>query len=62
MPALQKPSVVDRTKLSDEKQIQRFYSSHLLSTPEFVIPHDTKRLAEQPRPWWFREKKTDEDD
>lgn len=62
MPSIQKLSVVDGTKLSAEKQVNRFYSSHLAQTPEFVIHHDTKRLAEQPHPWWFREKTSDEED
>jgi hypothetical protein len=62
MPSLNRIAVVDRTKLSQEKPVDRFYTSHILSTPEFVIHHDTKRLAEEPRPWWYRDKKDDEDD
>ncbi|CAF3312197.1 unnamed protein product [Rotaria socialis] len=62
MPDLNRIAVVDKTKLTEEKQIDRFYSSHLLSTPEFTIPHDTKRLAQEPRPWWYRDKTDDEDE
>jgi signaling intermediate in Toll pathway protein len=62
MPQLNHIAVVDRTKLTEEKQIKQFYSSHLVGTPEFIIPHDTKRLAEEPRPWWFRDKTDDEDE
>ncbi|CAF1120766.1 unnamed protein product [Rotaria sordida] len=62
MPHLNRITIVDKTKLTQEKQINRFYTSHLLGTPEFTIPHDTKRLAEEPRPWWFRDKTNDEDE
>jgi hypothetical protein len=62
MPHLNSISVVDKTKLTQEKQVDQFYTSHLLSTPEFTIPHDTKRLAEEPRPWWYRDKTDDEDE
>jgi hypothetical protein len=55
-------AVVDRTKLTEEKKIDQFYTSNLISTPEFTIHHDTKRLAEEPRPWWFRDKTNDEDE
>jgi hypothetical protein len=62
MSSLNRLSVVDRTKPSTDKQIDRFYSSNLVSTPDFVIHHDTKRLANEPRPWWYKEKTDDEDD
>lgn len=62
MPNLTRIPIVDRTKLTEEKQIDQFYTSHQLSTPEFTIHHDTKRLAEQPRPWWFRDKTDDEEE
>jgi hypothetical protein len=62
MSNLNQIAVVDRTKLTEDKQIDRFYPSHLLGTPEFTIPHDTKRLAEEPRPWWFRDKTDDEEE
>lgn len=62
MPDLNRLAIVDRTKLTEEKRIDQFYTSHQLSTPEFRIPHDTKRLAEEPRPWWFRDKTGDEDE
>jgi hypothetical protein len=62
MSNLNQIAVVDRTKLTEDKQIDRFYPSHLLGTPEFAIPHDTKRLAEEPRPWWFRDKTDDEEE
>ncbi|CAF4935281.1 unnamed protein product, partial [Rotaria magnacalcarata] len=51
MPDLNRIAVVDKTKLTQKNQIDRFYSSHLLSTPEFTVLHDTKRLAQEPRPW-----------
>jgi len=54
--------VVDRTKLTEDKQIDKFYPSHSVGTPEFTIHHDKKRLAEEPRPWWFREKTSEEDE
>ncbi|CAF1273229.1 unnamed protein product [Rotaria sp. Silwood1] len=62
MPHLNHIAIVNKTKLTQEKQINRFYTSNLLGTPEFIIPHDTKRLAEEPRPWWFRDKTNDEDE
>ncbi|CAF3354136.1 unnamed protein product [Rotaria sp. Silwood2] len=62
MSNLNRIAVVDKTKLTQEKQIDRFYTSHQLGTPEFTIPHDAKRLAEEPRPWWFRDKINDEDE
>lgn len=62
MSSLSRVSIVDRTKLTEQKITDRFYSSHLLNTPEFIIHHDTKRVAEEPRPWWYREKTDDEND
>jgi hypothetical protein len=62
MSHLNRIAVVDKTKLTQDKQTDRFYTSHLLGTPEFTIPHDTKRLAEEPRPWWYRDKTDDEDE
>lgn len=62
MYSLNRISVVDRTKLTEEKQIDQFYTSNISGTPEFTIHHDTKRLAEEPRPWWFRDKTDDEDE
>ncbi|UJR14553.1 hypothetical protein I4U23_001550 [Adineta vaga] len=55
MPDLSRLVIVDKTKLTKDKQIDRFYTSHLTSTPEFTIPHDTKRIAEEPKPWWFND-------
>jgi hypothetical protein len=62
MSHLNRIAIVDRTKLTQEKQINQFYPSNLLGTPEFTIHHDTKRLAEEPRPWWYRDKTNDEDE
>lgn len=60
MPNLSQFAVVDKTKLTDAKQTDRFYSSHLVGTPEFTIPHDTKRIAEEPKPWWFNDDPDDD--
>jgi hypothetical protein len=62
MSHLNRIAVVDKTKLTQDKQTDRFYTSHLLGTPEFTVPHDKKRLAEEPRPWWYRDKTDDEDE
>ncbi|CAF0743442.1 unnamed protein product [Adineta ricciae] len=60
MPNLSQFAVVDKTKLTDAKQTDRFYTSHLVGTPEFTIPHDTKRIAEAPKPWWFNDDPDDD--
>ena len=62
MSHLNHAAVVNKTKLTEEKQINQFYTSHLIGTPEFTIPYDTKRLAEEPRPWWYRDKTDAEDE
>ncbi|CAF0795356.1 unnamed protein product [Adineta steineri] len=61
MSSLNRIAVVDKTKLTEDKQIDRFYTSNLASTPEFTIHHDTKRLAEEPKPWWFKDETDDKE-
>ena len=60
MSSLNQIAVVNRTKLTETKLTDRFYTSNLLTEPEFVIHHDTKRLAEQPTPWWYRKETKDD--
>ncbi|CAF3918445.1 unnamed protein product, partial [Adineta steineri] len=61
MSSLNRIAVVDKTKLTEDKQIDRFYTSNLAGTPEFTIHHDTKRLAEEPKPWWFKDETDDKE-